>query len=345
MSTVDVFVPNYNYAHYLRATIDSALAQEGVDLRVVVVDNASTDDSIEVIEAAMAADPRVHLIRHERNLGLITSLNEGLEWAKGDYAVNLSADDVLAPGWLARAVEALDGHPEAAFTFGRARLFSEAIPGALTRLRSRSLLYEGAQFISSTCSAGRNPIRSPEGVFRVSTAREAGGFSPVLPYSSDMGLWLRLASRGSVLELRGPVAAFYRMHGSNLSTGNHLQALSDLQYPLAAIEEWFAHDGELVAGSAAMVLAAKKKLARIALGRALVAFLREPGSPADPLFEQMLKFSLENDPSTLPQVMRLRRIAARNGVQVVRDSLLPLTRSAIRLRRAALAARIRRGLA
>ena len=344
MGSVDVFIPNYNYARWLWTTIESVLTQEGVDLRVCVVDNASTDNSVEVVRAAMATDSRVHLIEHAENMGLIASLNDGVNWATGDYAINLSADDALAPGWLARAVAALDANPDAAFAFGPARVFNDAVPTPRPRRRRTVIVHEGTEFISTTCASGENRIRSPEGIFRVSVQREVGPFSRSLPYSSDMGMWLGLASRGSVIELRGPVAAFYRMHGTNMSTGDHLQALSDLEYPLAAIEEWYDHDGDRVPGSAAMVIAARKKVARLAMRRILIAFLREPTNPHSKLFEGLLSFAVENDPSLERTAERIRKVASSGPVQTVGAALRPATAVALKTRRAVIAARIRRGL-
>jgi len=344
MGSVDVFIPNYNYARWLWTTIESVLTQEGVDLRVCVVDNASTDNSVEVVRAAMATDSRVHLIEHAENMGLIASLNDGVNWATGDYAINLSADDALAPGWLASAVAALDANPQAAFAFGPARVFNQTLPEPRRSPRRTVTVHEGTEFISSTCALGANRIRSPEGIFRVSVQREVGPFSQSLPYSSDMGMWLGLASRGSVIELRGPVAAFYRMHGTNMSTGDHLQALSDLEYPLAAIEEWYDRDGDRVPGSAAMVVTAHKKFARMAMRRIPIAFLREPTNPQSKLFEGLVAFALENDPSLARQVERIRTIASSRPVQRVGVALAPATSVALKTRRVVVAARVRRGL-
>src|SRR5436190_991816 len=103
MASVDVFVPCYNYARFLRECVGSVLAQEGVDVRVLILDDSSTDDSEQVGRALAAEDPRIEYRRHEKNRGHIATYNEGVEWIAGDYAMLLSADDMLAPGALARA--------------------------------------------------------------------------------------------------------------------------------------------------------------------------------------------------------------------------------------------------
>src|SRR4051794_12397860 len=118
MSRVDIIVPCYNYAHYLRDCVRSALAQGGVDVRVLIIDDASPDDTPFVARQLVDEDARVEYRRHGRNLGHIETYNEGIEWAGGDYVLLLSADDMLVPGALARAARVMDGDPDVAFTYG-----------------------------------------------------------------------------------------------------------------------------------------------------------------------------------------------------------------------------------
>lgn len=97
LSTVSLVIPCYNYGRYLRACVESVLRQDGVTLRILVIDDGSTDDSAAVAAALRARDPRVDVLRHARNRGHISTYNEGLEWATGDYTVLLDADDLLTP--------------------------------------------------------------------------------------------------------------------------------------------------------------------------------------------------------------------------------------------------------
>src|SRR5436190_15792241 len=120
MASVDVFVPCYNYARYLRECVESVLSQEGVDVRVLILDDCSTDNSEEVGLELAAADPRVEYRRHAVNRGHTTTYNEGLDWVSGDCCLLLSADDVLAPGAFARAAAVMRAHPEVGLVYGQA---------------------------------------------------------------------------------------------------------------------------------------------------------------------------------------------------------------------------------
>ena len=120
MSSVSVVIPCYRYGHYLAECVASVLDhQPGVDVRVLIIDDASPDDSAEQARALAAADPRIEVRVHAQNMGHIATYNEGLlEWADGDYSVLLSADDRLTPGALTRAAGLLDARPEVGFCYG-----------------------------------------------------------------------------------------------------------------------------------------------------------------------------------------------------------------------------------
>src|SRR5262245_8621798 len=100
MPSVDVFVPCYNYGRFLRECVGSVLAQPGVEVRVLILDDCSTDDSAEVGRALAASDPRVEYRRHATNRGHIATYNEGIDWAAADCTMLLSADDLLTQGAL-----------------------------------------------------------------------------------------------------------------------------------------------------------------------------------------------------------------------------------------------------
>ncbi|WP_236654379.1 glycosyltransferase family 2 protein, partial [Streptacidiphilus anmyonensis] len=130
MSSVSVVVPCYKYGHYLEDCVRSVLdEQPGVDVRVLIIDDASPDDSAEAARKLAAQDERIEVRVHETNRGHIATYNEGLlEWADGDYCALLSADDRLVPGALSRAAALLDAHPEAGFCYGRPIHFQHGGP-------------------------------------------------------------------------------------------------------------------------------------------------------------------------------------------------------------------------
>jgi Glycosyl transferase family 2 len=218
---VAVVVPCYNYGHYLPACLSSAFDQPGVEVQVIVVDDASPDGSGEVAEQLAAADGRIRLIRHAQNKGHIATYNDGLEAAEGDYIVLLSADDLLAPGALSRAVALLEAHPGVGFAYGRAAQFSGDPPtGAGGPLRSWTI-WPGAEWLRMRWQTGRNCIWSPEVVMRASVQRQIGGYRADLPHTGDMEMWMRAAAVADVGHVDGPDQAYYRVHAANMHITNY----------------------------------------------------------------------------------------------------------------------------
>src|SRR5215831_17657601 len=181
MSSVSVVIPCYKYGHFLEEAVASALDdQEGVDVRVLIIDDASPDDSAEVARKIAARDPRVELIVHEVNKGNIATFNEGLlEWADGDYCTLVSADDRATPGALRRAADLLDAHPEVGMVYGHALWVEDGapLPTARTTVRGWSV-WSGQEWLERLFRQAENPTTTPEVVVRTSLQRTLGGYDP-----------------------------------------------------------------------------------------------------------------------------------------------------------------------
>ncbi len=117
---VSVTIPNWNGAAHLPACLNALRAQTFRDFEAIVVDNASTDDSVEV----MARDyTEVQVIPLDRNRGFTGACNAGLRAARGEYLILLNNDTEAAPDWLAEAVAAFERHPEAGMVASKMLLF------------------------------------------------------------------------------------------------------------------------------------------------------------------------------------------------------------------------------
>jgi len=109
---VTVFIPVHNRQRYITTAVDSILAQTFTDFELLVVDDGSTDATLDVL--AGYTDPRLRVEANPRNLGIPATRNRGLELARGDYIALLDSDDAARPNRLARQVATLDRHPELA---------------------------------------------------------------------------------------------------------------------------------------------------------------------------------------------------------------------------------------
>ena len=230
MSSVSVVIPCYKYGHFLEEAVTSVLDdQEGVDVRVLIIDDASPDDSAEMARKIAARDPRVEVIVHASNKGNIATFNEGLlEWADGDYCVLMSADDRLTPGALRRARDLLDAHPGVGFVYGHPLWIMDGapLPTARTRVRGWSV-WPGRWWLERRFRDAENPITSPEVIVRTSLQKRVGGYDARLPHAADMEMWMRLAANADVGFVRGVDQAYYRLHEQNMRKAYN--ALMDLR--------------------------------------------------------------------------------------------------------------------
>lgn len=220
---VTVVVPCYNYGRYLSDCLGSILAQPGVDVDVVLVDDASTDGSGDVAEQLAGMDPRITLVRHARNAGHIATYNDGLDRAEGDYLVLLSADDLLAPGSLSRSTALLEANPSVGISYGRTVIFSGDSPSSSVQALRSWTIWPGESWLRMRWEKARNCVWNPEIVIRATVQREIGGYRSHLPMAADFAMWMRAASVADVGHVDGPDQGFYRMHGDNM----HLTTFED----------------------------------------------------------------------------------------------------------------------
>src|SRR6185295_10178857 len=192
--------------------------QEEVEVRVIIMDDASSDSTEAVGRRLAAEDVRVEYHRHAVNAGNIRTYNEALGYLTGDYCMILSADDLLTPGSLARATRVMDAHPEIGLAYGRDITFRHTPP----RDAARSSTYCGykiftyAEFLERACRLGHTPIQAPTAIVRTSLHREIGNYLVELPHAGDTEIWLRMAAHGAVCELDAD-QAFRRLHANNMS--------------------------------------------------------------------------------------------------------------------------------
>jgi glycosyltransferase involved in cell wall biosynthesis len=227
MSTVDVIVPCYNYARFLRECVESVLAQSHRDLRVLIIDDASTDDTARVAADLAATDSRVAVRRHAGNRGHIAIFNEGIDAAAGDYMIILSADDYLLSGAVGRAVAVLDAEADVGMVHGACL----RIPGpdrAPEPCRAVDTV-DTLAFMEALAEA--NTVRTPTVFVRTMLQKTLGHYLPQLPHAGDLEMWLRFALRGRIAFVPVPQAV-YRRHEANLSSRYGIAA--DLQQYFAA---------------------------------------------------------------------------------------------------------------
>lgn len=184
---VSIILPNRNHGHYISTSIDSFLAQTRPQLEIVIVDDASSDSSKEVIGEYVRRDPRVRLIALSEHHGVNRAVEAGLVQAKGEYLHVAGADDFVEPIFLENCVVELERHPQAAMCFSD--------PSEFYRDSNRAVLYplylsKHPIYFSPADLVGqfvRNffNISANTGVYRLAHFRDAGGYRAELEWFSD----------------------------------------------------------------------------------------------------------------------------------------------------------------
>ena len=301
MARVDVVIPNYNYGRFLEACVESVLSQDMDGVRVLIVDNASTDDSVVIASRLAAEDPRVELLLRPQNLGPHASFNAGIDWARADYFLLLFADDFLVPGALRRATAVMERDRDIAFCYGRDVAIRGDAPIPEIELQPSVPTVErmtGRAFIERFCRLGVFQIPGPSIVVRTSVQKLAGHFRPALPHSDDYELWLRLAMHGTVAEL-DCIQAGIRTHEANRSTDLWAHQILHILHTKDAAESFFYHEGRWLDGAERLRRRARRGIAERAYWSAVSHALRGNGEAWQLL---MLAFRLSPATAVLPPV-------------------------------------------
>lgn len=214
---LDVIVPCHNYGRYLRQCVQSVLRETRLDLRILIIDDASSDGAAEEACRLAAEDDRIEVRVHPTNQGHIATFNEGLKWVRQDYVLLLSADDMVAPGALMRAVQLMEDQSDIAFVFGRAVRFraESELPGESAEPDAPVEIMLGWDFIGRLCHSSMNPVETATAVVRSAIQKRVGSYAPSLHHSADFEMWMRCARHGRVGEIAA-VQAHVRLHGANM---------------------------------------------------------------------------------------------------------------------------------
>lgn len=262
---VAVIVPCYNYGQFLEECVTSILSQPGVTTEVLILDDASTDDSGRVAEVLADRDRRVRVTHHEWNRGHIATYNEGLSAADSDYVVLLSADDMLAPGALSRATTLMETHPSVGLVYGNPQTFAIEPEVSSSRVRSWSV-WQGNKWIEAQFRRSLNIIYSPEAIVRTSVHHAAGYYSPLLPHSGDLEMWLRIAAISDVGRVNGPDQAFRRVHPGSMMQTNYGTVVKDLIERNGAFESFLSTAGANLPNNTELRSLLQKRMCQEALG-------------------------------------------------------------------------------
>lgn len=216
MTSLSVIVPNYNHARFLPSSLGAFLSQDRQPDEIIVIDDASTDDSVAIIQSLIAGHPHARLVRNQCNQGVIAVLNAGLAMARGDLIYFGAADDMVLPGFFSRSGTILEQFPEAAFSSARSTLIDAnggtlgLMPGAVPLGRAG---YMSPALVEHLLQRDDSWIHGNTVIFRRRLLLEAGGFRPEPRSFTDGFIARALALKYGACFIPEPLAAWRRMEG------------------------------------------------------------------------------------------------------------------------------------
>lgn len=210
---ISVIMSVYNGEKYLREAIGSILNQTFTDFEFIIVNDGSTDNSLEIIQSY--DDERIKIINNETNIGLTKSLNKALKQARGECIARQDADDVSLPNRFEEQMKYFEWHPETVVLGTSKYVINE--DGKILRKEIASSnphknLFEGNAFTHGSV------------MFKKEVVEELGYYNELFRYSQDYEFWLRIAKHYKVSNLTQPLYKL-RSHEENIRVTNVEEAI------------------------------------------------------------------------------------------------------------------------
>ena len=214
---VTIAIPTFNRSRYIDKAIESVLEQTYQDFELLVIDNASTDNTEDVVHSFV--DKRIRYVKNEKNIGIIGNWNKCVQLSSGKYLTILGDDDILSNRFLKESMAVNNSHPTVGFTFAHCNKIDETgnfikrwgydfTPAGLIEgldYLFYTLDYEACLTNSSTVLLKKEVFNSLEG-FRIEFARNV----------FDFNMWIRIASLYDIFFIN-EVLCDYRIHDNQVS--------------------------------------------------------------------------------------------------------------------------------
>lgn len=194
MELVSIVIPNYNYGHFIRETMESAVHQTYPNIEIIVVDDCSTDNSVDIVTEYVNTYDNVTLYRNEANLGVVGNHNRAVSLSKGRYICVLSSDDYLDVHFVEECVRRFEEHPSAGMVVSAMHLVDDK--GVVTDAPN----YYGSSFICKGIYQCKvflmsNTFVPSQVLFRrecIEDPKVSGAFTDFADTFIDTELWYRI---------------------------------------------------------------------------------------------------------------------------------------------------------
>ena len=189
MPDISVLLPVYNDCLYLSEAVESVLAQTFGDFELLIIDDASTDDSLQIAKRYEEQDSRITVLEHEINQGLVEALRTGIVHARGCYLARMDSDDVCLPTRFAKQLQFLRAHPAVSVVGSNVEVFNTTDHSSRV-INHPSAPMENHWAMHFYCSLAHPSVMLRKEVLDVES------YCTEFKHAEDYDLWTRLLTRG-----------------------------------------------------------------------------------------------------------------------------------------------------
>ena len=211
--TIQIVIPTFNRSALLLRAIESVRKQTHPNWRLVVVDNASPDDTSAIVAEAMQKDSRISYHRHDKNIGMLANWEFAISLIDAEYFSLLCDDDYLLPEFLEAAAREITRHPDIGLCFGVTNVIDEDKRQLSVAPNQMATGYYPASVGAVTMMTLQHPA-TPAIVFRTACLNAVGGFDRHSLYVADLDMILRVAFKYPVIFFEEE-SACYVVHANN----------------------------------------------------------------------------------------------------------------------------------
>jgi hypothetical protein len=228
---ISIVTPNFNYGHLIEATLRSVLMQNYPNLEYIVIDDGSTDNSVEVIKKY---ESKLGYFEHHQNCGQYPTINKGFSKATGEIFGWLNSDDIYFPWTLTAVAEIFTQFPEIDWIVGNPATIQNGVVHYVHPIRPypRAMIAAG---LFCTSAGGVGFIQQESSFWRRRLWEKAGGLRPSLRYAADFELWMRFSGFAELYSVTTLLGGFTDRGKANRSIANAGQYEQEVEKVIAEV--------------------------------------------------------------------------------------------------------------
>lgn len=215
---VSIVIPCYNHAQFVQETIQSVIDQDYENIELIIIDDGSKDNSVEVIQEMISSCEERFVrfeFRHRPNQGLCATLNEALEWCEGEFFAPVASDDIYLPSKITPQVKYLLNNLDCGAVFSGAKVTNQkGVTVVIRPAKDKKYYFKDIIF-------NQYSIFTPSQLLRLKLVRDVGGFDEGIMLE-DWYIFLKISEIGYSLDSLAGVNVCYRRHLNNTTNNTEL---------------------------------------------------------------------------------------------------------------------------